>query len=359
MTKRIPISLVLLSLLWCAASIAAKEADSEPTTLPSPAEFDPARYVGKWFEAARLPTAMQPDGSLASAEYALGEEAGSITVKNTAYDANGALLGSVEGKAILVAGEPKGRLRVGFGPEVPSEPNYCVLWVNPKYRFAVVGSPDRKSLWILARQVPVNEKRLKRFASIAKKAGYDTAKLVVATWPQDLKDDPGQGTPATPKLAGNWVLSIDGPDGEKVELPLILEMDGVKLTGKIGRGDDGWLPLKDSELDGNSFAFSVERDRPGGGSMTYRLAGTIADDKLSGTAKTELNGEPVSRDWDAVRGKQEEEKNVAGIAGTWTLHLTGSRWPECRTPNGIGGRWENLERQSRPRRRALDESRKW
>ena len=110
MTKRPKISLVLLSLLWYIAPIGAKEAGSEPSTLPSPAEFDPARYLGKWFEAARLPTPMQPDGSLATAEYSPGEEAGSITVKNTAYDANGAILGSIEGKAVLAEGEPKGRL---------------------------------------------------------------------------------------------------------------------------------------------------------------------------------------------------------------------------------------------------------
>ena len=79
-------------------------------------------------------------------------------------------------------GEPPGRLLVAFGPNLPKEPNYHVLHVDEDYQFAVVGVPDRKSLWILARKVPVPEQKLKELRAIAAKAGFDTAKLEVGQW---------------------------------------------------------------------------------------------------------------------------------------------------------------------------------
>ena len=160
------------------ACLSTLVAQADPDPLPSPAEFEPAKYLGKWFEVARLPTASQPEGSLAIAEYAAGDEAGTVKVKNSAYDADGEFIGAIEGKAQIVEGGAKGRLKVGFGPAVPEEANYCILSIHPKYRFAVVGSPDRKSMWILSRRVPIGKKKLDQLATVAEGAGFDTSKLV-------------------------------------------------------------------------------------------------------------------------------------------------------------------------------------
>ena len=86
----------------------ASQADPKP--LPSPAEFEPARYLGKWFEVARLPTPSQPEGSVAIAEYSAGNVEGTVKVKNSAYDAEGEFIGAIEGKAQIAEGEAKGRL---------------------------------------------------------------------------------------------------------------------------------------------------------------------------------------------------------------------------------------------------------
>ena len=164
------------------ASSAAFADDPTERQLPFVANFDAEQYLGKWYEVARLPTAMQPPGTLATAEYSLGEEEGDVIFKNTAYDSEGKRLTEIQGKARLVKGDPPGRLVVSFGPVTPDTPNYYVLHVDEKYEYAIAGVPDRKSLWILAREVPVPEKQLKELMSIASKAGFDVSKAVVAPW---------------------------------------------------------------------------------------------------------------------------------------------------------------------------------
>ncbi len=61
-------------------------------------------------------------------------------------------------------------------------PNYHVLHVDKDYRYAVVGVPDRKSLWILAREVPISKETFDSLREIAQKSGFDVSKLIVAPW---------------------------------------------------------------------------------------------------------------------------------------------------------------------------------
>jgi lipocalin/outer membrane protein assembly factor BamB len=149
--------------------------------LPFPENFEPARYLGKWHEAARLPTPMQPDGTLATAEYSKGESEGEVVVQNTLYDSDGKQLSMVQGKGQLLPDDPP-RMIVGFGPVRPQEPNYFVVYVDENYQHAIVGKPDRKSLHILVREVPVSQETLDGLIAIAAKAGFETDQLVINRW---------------------------------------------------------------------------------------------------------------------------------------------------------------------------------
>jgi apolipoprotein D and lipocalin family protein len=164
-------------------TVAAHDPANSPAQgLPYVEDFQPARFLGKWYEAARLPTPIQPSNTLAVAEYAAGEKVGEITVKNSAFDTTGKKLSDIRGQAKLAEGKPPGRLFVAFGPAFPATPNYHVLHVDKEYRYAVVGVPDRKSLWILAREVPVSKEILDSLREVAQKAGFDVSKLLVAPW---------------------------------------------------------------------------------------------------------------------------------------------------------------------------------
>lgn len=163
------------------ASPRKQEGDAAARRLPFPKEFDPSRYLGKWYEVARLPTPAQPAGTLATAEYAAGKNEGEVIVKNTAYTGAGELIATIEGKAQLLPDDPP-RLAVSFGPVVPKDPNYFVIHVDEDYQHAVVGTPDRKSLWILSRKVPIPQETRDALFAIAKEAGFDTQKIFVADW---------------------------------------------------------------------------------------------------------------------------------------------------------------------------------
>lgn len=170
----------------------------EPEPLPFVRDFKPEKYLGKWYEVARLPTPMQPLGTLAVAEYTAGKEAGQVMVKNTSFDRAGKKIADIGGQAKFADGDRPGRLLVSFGPVVPKTPNYYVIHVDEGYRFAVVGVPDRNSLWILAREVPIAEGALKSLQEIARKAGFDVAKMQVAPWDKIPKaEQGGAGQPAT------------------------------------------------------------------------------------------------------------------------------------------------------------------
>ncbi|MEQ1826004.1 MAG: lipocalin family protein [Pirellula sp.] len=205
--------------LMAALATSVMAQDTTATTsqkLPFVQDFQPARYLGKWYEVARLPTPIQPSDTLAIAEYSAGEEAGQVIVKNSAFDKTGRKLSDIKGQAKLADGNPPGRLLVAFGPSLPTRPNYHVLHVDKDYRYAVVGVPDRKSLWILAREVPISKETFVSLREIAQKSGIDVSKLILAPWdkiPKNHEAEPdgaangSQPSPAnanqTPSAAGS------------------------------------------------------------------------------------------------------------------------------------------------------------
>lgn len=156
--------------------------------LPTVEHVDVARYAGRWYELARLPVLFQPDASVAIAEYGLRDN-GTVSVRNTACRGTDPER-SIDGSATPAAGaeESNARLRVRFGGvarlvPTPVEGNYWVLRLAPDYSAALVGTPDRSSLWLLGRRpsdwgTPVVEEYL----AWAEEHGFDLDPLLVADW---------------------------------------------------------------------------------------------------------------------------------------------------------------------------------
>jgi lysophospholipase L1-like esterase len=105
---------------------------------------------------------------------------------------------------------------------------------------------------------------------------------------------------ASAGLAGNWIWTINGPNGEPVSSPLVIRVDGRKVVARFTRGPDRWLESENGTVDGTSFSWIVKRDRPDGGSMTYEMSGTVDGDAIKGVAKTDFNG-PQTLEWTARR----------------------------------------------------------
>jgi apolipoprotein D and lipocalin family protein len=207
--------LVFLVIAWNSELSAQAPVKEDQMSLPYPKNFDAAKYLGKWYEIARLPAPEQPRETLATAEYLAGEKEGDVVVQNTAYAADGKLIRAITGKAQIQPGDPP-RFKVTFGPAFPSEPNYFVIHVSKEYDLALVGNPNRKSLWVLSRNPNLPEKRLQRMITKANKAGFNTDNLIVSDWSKaDVpKDDK---TITRQQLVGTWNYVRGEKNGEMLD----------------------------------------------------------------------------------------------------------------------------------------------
>ncbi|MCX8132645.1 MAG: lipocalin family protein [Roseococcus sp.] len=171
--------LALLALLALAACATRPDA----TTPRTVERVDLARYAGLWHEAARLPQRFQDSPTLrctaTTAEYApLGP--GRIRVTNACDNAldPAAPRRIARGEAYVVEGSEGARLRVSFFK--PFYGDYWVLGLDPDYRWAVVGAPSRRSLWILSRAERMAEEDLDAALAIARREGFDLSGLIRA-----------------------------------------------------------------------------------------------------------------------------------------------------------------------------------
>jgi apolipoprotein D and lipocalin family protein len=146
---------------------------SEPlAAVPS---VDLKRYVGKWYEIARYPNRFQKDcASDTTANYAL-LASGAIEVINSCRKADGSV-NTVRGKAKIVDGASHARLKVTFF--WPFYGDYWIIGLAPDYRYAIVGEPKRKYLWILSRTPQMSAQDHTEALEKIRSAGYDPDRLM-------------------------------------------------------------------------------------------------------------------------------------------------------------------------------------
>lgn len=168
--------------LLVALGIAAGQ-DSARTPVRPVAHVELARYAGRWHEIARFPNRFQAKcAGETTADYELLADGG-IRVVNACRRADGKIT-RVEGRARLArSGGPTSVLKVRFAPRFLSFlpfvwGDYWILDLTEDYGAALVGSPDRVYLWVLARSPVLDERTYHRLVSAAKAQGFDVSRLV-------------------------------------------------------------------------------------------------------------------------------------------------------------------------------------
>lgn len=157
----------------------------------SVASVDLARYAGRWFEIASFPMYFQRRciGDT-TAEYALKPD-GEVTVTNRCRTESG--FDQAEGNAWAAESGNNARLKVSFF--WPFRSDYWVIGLDPDYRWAVVGNPDRKYLWILSRTAELPQAQLDAALQAAANQGYDLGQLRYTRHGAAIKPGPA-GAPA-------------------------------------------------------------------------------------------------------------------------------------------------------------------
>lgn len=148
----------------------------EPSTVTSVGALDTAHYSGLWYEIGRLPLRWEDaEATDITANYTL-EDDGSVRVENRCIDKSGAPTQAI-GRATPVNGKP-GQLQVSFLPEflrwIPfTKGDYWVLKIDDAYTVALVGTPDRKNLWLLAREPRIDSATEAAYLDEATRQGFD------------------------------------------------------------------------------------------------------------------------------------------------------------------------------------------
>ncbi len=151
--------------------------------------FEPERYLGKWYEIARLDHSFERGLSRVTAEYGRREDGG-IRVINRGYNAEKAEWEQAEGKAYFVRSEDQGYLKVSFfGPFYGA---YVVFGLDHEnYRYSFVSGPDRSYLWLLARTPTVDQAVIDRFVTVAGSLGYPIEELIFVDQEAGFINAPG------------------------------------------------------------------------------------------------------------------------------------------------------------------------
>jgi apolipoprotein D and lipocalin family protein len=161
------------------AGLVAKKTKKPLTTAPA---VDLQRYTGTWYEIARLPEKYEKDcASDVTATYELTIDGG-LRVINRCRRRDGSVKRAI-GRAEVVDADTNAKLRVSFAPQLLDAlpfvwSDYYIIDVAGDYSTAVVGTPDRSHLWLLAREPAVSEEVRSAFIAKALGQGFDTSQLI-------------------------------------------------------------------------------------------------------------------------------------------------------------------------------------
>ena len=162
---------LLLALLFILTACTGK-----PEGVVAVKDFELDRYLGKWYEIARLDHSFERGLSNITAQYSLRDDGG-VKVINSGFSKEDNEWQQAEGKAYFVDQTDSGHLKVSFfGPFYGS---YIVFELDKQeYQYAFVSGPDTSYLWLLSRTPQVDKKVTEQFVKRSQQLGFDTSKLI-------------------------------------------------------------------------------------------------------------------------------------------------------------------------------------
>ncbi|NMM38496.1 MAG: lipocalin [Glaciimonas sp.] len=169
----------LLSLSACSTA--------PPDGMTAVTPFDINRYVGKWYEIARLDHVFERGLSDVSATYRAQAD-GSVEVINRGYDNKKKKWSQADGRAVFTGDTNRASLKVSFFG--PFYGGYHVIALDQKeYRWAMIVGPNRDYLWILARDKQLSAEVRARLLRQAEQLGLNTQALI---WVKQTRNEEKQ-----------------------------------------------------------------------------------------------------------------------------------------------------------------------
>lgn len=137
--------------------------------------FKKEKYLGKWYEIARIDFKYERNLNNTTAEYSLNTN-GTIKVDNKGYDTLNKKWKQSIGKAKFVGDEDVAMLKVSFFG--PFYGGYNVVAIDEEYKYALIAGGSLDYLWILSRETSIPSDIRSNYIKVAEEIGYDTSRLI-------------------------------------------------------------------------------------------------------------------------------------------------------------------------------------
>ncbi len=172
---------LLKTALLVLTALALPHAQAQSVT-PVPA-LDLARYTGTWYEIERIPN--KPEKKCVRDAFLLlakADKARNFQIVNSCVTADGSTQVRNASAKPAKKNVSDGRIKITY--TFPFSSKHWVLAVGPNYEWALVGSPNHKTLWLLSRATTLPPETLADLKSRAAAQGFDPAKLVPVLQPR-------------------------------------------------------------------------------------------------------------------------------------------------------------------------------
>ncbi|MEM0651945.1 lipocalin family protein [Klebsiella huaxiensis] len=158
-----------------ALTLVACKSPTPPKGVQPITGFDAGRYLGKWYEIARLENRFERGLEQVTATYGKRDDGG-ISVLNRGFDLQKQKWKESQGKAFFTGAPTTAALKVSFFG--PFYGGYNVIALDDKYQYALVSGPNRDYLWILARTPTLPDAVKQEYLGIARELGFPVDKLL-------------------------------------------------------------------------------------------------------------------------------------------------------------------------------------
>lgn len=149
--------------------------------LPTVDHVDLDRYQGTWYEIARLPAFFQEGCRDSQAEYELLPD-GKVSVINSCVKDGEKEV--AQGTAWVVDEQTNAKLKVRFDNWISNllpwlvVGDYWIIYLEPDYSVAIVGTPDRGYLWILSRSQTMADEKYEQLLAFCRERGFETGEMI-------------------------------------------------------------------------------------------------------------------------------------------------------------------------------------
>lgn len=167
------VTIVGFSIIFLISCASSQDKDFPPLTTVE--QVDLNKYVGLWYEVAKIPNSFQDQCAYGTtAEYKIDKD-GDIIVINSCYDEDGKI-DIADGVANVVDKKTNSKLEVSFVSFLGIRPfwgDYWIIGLDEDYKWAVIGTPNRKYGWVLSRTSFLPDETMRKIFSILKDQYYN------------------------------------------------------------------------------------------------------------------------------------------------------------------------------------------